>query len=245
MKTPTKPGASGGAPNTQFFSRLLFVRTKNAFTLIELLVVIAIIAILAAILFPVFARARENARRASCLSNMKQIGLGILQYSQDYDEKVVFTYVILKDPDGKFAGYYRWQDSLQPYLKSYQLVVCPSDSKPAEDDTTAGHLKSSYATNSVTKIGTQYLDSPMNNSYRPALSLAQYEEPATTLLMCDASELEIFQDTQTDWGNAGGTKEDALRVAKRHLEGANYLFADGHVKWLRDSKKAMWTLAAD
>ena len=94
---------------------------KSAFTLIELLVVIAIIAILAAILFPVFARARENARRSSCASNLKQIGLGFIQYTQDYDEKYMPVFVNL-GPDSKM-----WAQQLQPYIKSVQLFACPSN----------------------------------------------------------------------------------------------------------------------
>src|SRR5688572_18777417 len=86
---------------------------KQGFTLIELLVVIAIIAILAAILFPVFARARENARRASCQSNLKQIGLGIAQYSQDYDEKLTPCY-----DSQTSASSLPWQSLIQPYVKS-------------------------------------------------------------------------------------------------------------------------------
>ena len=100
---------------------------KAAFTLIELLVVIAIIAILAAILFPVFARARENARRASCQSNLKQIGLGLLQYSQDYDEIMVAgrrgTSPYGSNPAGD--GYV-WNDAIFPYVKSEQIFNCPS-----------------------------------------------------------------------------------------------------------------------
>lgn len=94
---------------------------RKGFTLIDLLVVIAIISILAAIPFPVFARARENARRSSCQSNLKQIGLGFMQYSQDYDEKFP-----LARPGA--AGTATWDVSLQPYLKSTQILVCPSDS---------------------------------------------------------------------------------------------------------------------
>src|SRR6476661_3585247 len=96
---------------------------KRAFTLIELLVVIAIIALLAAILFPVFARARENARRSSCINNLKQLGLGLQQYTQDYDEML---------PAGNSAanGFWGqgWAGAIYPYVKSTQLYKCPNDS---------------------------------------------------------------------------------------------------------------------
>src|SRR5687767_13552480 len=122
--------------------------TPRGFTLIELLVVIAIIAILAAILFPVFARARENARRASCQSNLKQIALGMIQYTQDYDERLPLmfymrnmTYLPAGDPgqlpnpmtyDSNVTGgnfVTSWVDEIQPYVKSQQIFACPSDSK--------------------------------------------------------------------------------------------------------------------
>ncbi len=108
-------------------------KTCSAFTLIELLVVIAIIAILAAILFPVFARARENARRSSCQSNRKQIGLGVFQYIQDYDEKFPPAIGLGSATGTQAGGNGRpvgWADASQPYLKSTQIYQCPSEPLP-------------------------------------------------------------------------------------------------------------------
>jgi prepilin-type N-terminal cleavage/methylation domain-containing protein/prepilin-type processing-associated H-X9-DG protein len=97
---------------------------RSAFTLIELLVVIAIIAILAAILFPVFAKAREKARQTSCASNLKQLGLGLLQYAQDYDELLPRGYTSPPSRD--------WFSDCTPYLKSTQIRVCPSKHTQAQ-----------------------------------------------------------------------------------------------------------------
>jgi prepilin-type N-terminal cleavage/methylation domain-containing protein/prepilin-type processing-associated H-X9-DG protein len=106
-------------------------RETSGFTLIELLVVIAIIAILAAILFPVFAQAREKARQASCLSNQKQLGLGIMQYVQDYDETYPQAYYYKNNTattnGGSTGGYATWTATIQPYVKNAQVFVCPSD----------------------------------------------------------------------------------------------------------------------
>ncbi|MFM2222996.1 MAG: hypothetical protein RLZZ78_1253, partial [Armatimonadota bacterium] len=104
---------------------------RNAFTLIELLVVIAIIAILAAILFPVFAQAREKARAASCLSNEKQIGLGLMMYTQDYDETYPTAYFYKNNTattnGGSAGGYVHFTAMIHPYIKNEQVWVCPSD----------------------------------------------------------------------------------------------------------------------
>lgn len=109
-------------------------KENRGFTLIELLVVIAIIALLAAILFPVFARARENARRASCQSNLKQIGIGLFQYIQDYDEAMPLI------SDNLGGDTFVWQDLVQPYLKSEQIFSCPS-SKTTGTSKTSHHYR--------------------------------------------------------------------------------------------------------
>jgi prepilin-type N-terminal cleavage/methylation domain-containing protein/prepilin-type processing-associated H-X9-DG protein len=110
--------------------------SRKAFTLIELLVVIAIIAILAAILFPVFAQAREQARKTNCLSNTKQIGLAAMMYAQDYDEILAetgYTGVcsrpgVCEFNDGAWSGVLSWPLAIIPYKKNFQILVCPSDS---------------------------------------------------------------------------------------------------------------------
>ncbi len=196
---------------------------RQGFTLIELLVVIAIIAILAAILFPVFARARENARRSSCQSNMKQIGLAVLQYTQDYDEKMPKAFV---DPnvDGSWmyatstvaygggtaaalgstlSAYNPAKGSIYPYTKSVQLFVCPSDT---------ANQGNSYSMNQLAGYA----------------ALASFNNSANTLLF--AEEAMNSQGSTDDASIDGATN---LPLSKRHLETSNILFADGHVKSLR------------
>ena len=154
---------------------------KTGFTLIELLVVIAIIAILAAILFPVFARARENARRASCQSQEKQIALGFKQYLQDYDEL--------------YPTVGNWAPALDPYMKSTQIFKCPSDSAAGTN---------SYAYNLLLDSKNE---SQMNNS-----SL-------------------IVLLTETPGSNFTSASVPVAAATTRHLDGSNYAYVDGHVKW--------------
>jgi len=215
------------------------MRSKG-FTLIELLVVIAIIAILAAILFPVFARARESARRASCLSNLKQIGLGIMQYTQDYDEKYPLcirgqwgntaAYTKVTDPslpgahfktnDGSHLDYwFTWMDMIQPYVKSWQVFVCPSATNTATTP--------SYGYN-------YYL-----RSY--AVSLSEIESPSLTALAMDDNDQ--YNLASMSCVSAGVWLSDT--TASRHpwvaphMEGANFIYFDGHAKWLAHNNSAI------
>ncbi len=232
-----------------------WVRKRTGFTLIELLVVIAIIAILAAILFPVFARARENARRASCQSNLKQIGLGMMQYSQDYDEKLV--------PMWNYTGgaatppLVWWEDNIQPYVRSYQLFICPSQSPPSgytygRPPGLPNPLYSSYVLNNVTNpsldTGQGYIYGVHNGpSVSAGKSLAAIDDVATTISMFDGGVTkEVTVWDRTDIGaTAAGVCGATGCVLKRHLEGANFLFFDGHVKFLGRSQPNMWTIKSD
>ena len=189
---------------------------RRAYTLVELLVVIAIVALLAAILFPVFARARENARRASCQSNLKQISMGAMQYIQDYDER--FPLGITTDGNGIFSNSF---DLLQPYLKSPQIGICPSDSNPPSVNLSYlnGSKPVSYTAN--VKVTT----APFLGE-NPPPNIAQVGQSARLPLIWDATNLSM--DPVPD-----------VKVMRRHLGGANCLFADGHVKWIK-SHPELW-----
>ncbi|MDQ3814275.1 MAG: DUF1559 domain-containing protein, partial [Armatimonadota bacterium] len=163
-------------------------RTRTGFTLIELLVVIAIIALLAAILFPVFARARENARKTSCANNVKQLGLAFAQYTQDYDEMMPLLF-IESAPAGAANQRGTWQ-IIMPYVKSQQVYQCPSDSNktlPGWGSATSPEwplFPVSYAVNGQIGGGWVSLaDSSTTNEGATALS--DYVNPVGTVLMAD------------------------------------------------------------
>ena len=187
---------------------------RKGFTLIELLVVIAIIAILAAILFPVFARARENARRSSCQSNLKQLGLGFIQYTQDYDEKLPDTGEISNAPVGSWVPgggvttatpCAAELGALYPYVKSTQIYICPSDVD-----------------------GKKKLLSYSMNEECGKKNLAAASQTSITILLLDESS--TLNDGNFRSALSAGTYDAPTFI---HLEGANLAFMDGHVKWRR------------
>ncbi len=166
---------------------------KAGFTLIELLVVIAIIAILAAILFPVFAQAREKARQASCMSNMKQIGLGSNMYLQDYDEAYpchkwdVDGVVDTPLPDGRiYRGHVKWPLLFYPYIKNIGVYSCPSDENPRSyygDNGTANPYVSTWGK----PIPMSYIENAHMFDRTTALGLAEVKFPADTYWVADAN----------------------------------------------------------
>jgi prepilin-type N-terminal cleavage/methylation domain-containing protein/prepilin-type processing-associated H-X9-DG protein len=185
---------------------------RRGFTLIELLVVIAIIAILAAILFPVFAKAREKARQTSCLSNMKQLILGVMQYAQDYDERIpqhgtrCNAAGVGGDGTGNPDNRCQW-DKIEPYVKNTQCRYCPS----------GPGLR--YGWN-------------IDGAITPGASLAAFTLPSQTVLMGDTAYTGPF----FRWGTPGrcptGQSITNLGcIADRHNEGANFALMDGHAKW--------------
>jgi len=233
--------------------------TRQGFTLIELLVVIAIIAILAAILFPVFARARENARRSSCQSNMKQIGLGLLQYVQDYDEvlppawlKDSATIAGLSGGDGaSSATQWKWMDAVQPYTKSEQIFNCPSHTTTQPYSMRSGVNYGSYAINAAYAGTTTFggVDpKPPASDYSSGglfpVTLASLEEPVTTVWAMDIEKngtddrfYRFIWTTANPTVNTSATPRTLVspiassgRVVERHLDTTNVLYCDGHVK---------------
>jgi prepilin-type N-terminal cleavage/methylation domain-containing protein/prepilin-type processing-associated H-X9-DG protein len=215
---------------------------RRGFTLIELLVVIAIIAILAAILFPVFARAREKARQTSCLSNMKQIVTGSLMYVQDYDE-VLFGH--LQGTRGSFypAVYpngdpaLNWAQQIYPYVKNEQLFVCPSRSGAGwvydADPATAWPNPDYYFGYGMNYWMTWYYY--YSATYKT--ELAGFPNPAGTIWFTDCNYYVVYPTFYLATYPADPTygQNGTARLQNRHNNGANVGFLDGHAKWMTDS----------
>jgi prepilin-type N-terminal cleavage/methylation domain-containing protein/prepilin-type processing-associated H-X9-DG protein len=246
-----------GKTSTQEGTHRLHVRHRG-FTLIELLVVIAIIAILASILFPVFARARENARRSACQSNLKQIGLGIMQYVQDYDEKYPPSGFRSATNSACTSALYRcnpWQGLIQPYVKSTQLFACPSNTRNTATITGSsmiwntsipGGIPVSYMAN-----GGVQNNASIAPSGRPMNGIPDGGGIALSALQESAQTIQIHENVGTtndpDVWNSQTSYSDGTVVLTNHLGMANFLFSDGHVKALKPMATIgtvnMWSVA--
>ena len=217
-------------------------RHSRGFTLIELLVVIAIIAILAAILFPVFARARENARKSTCQSNLKQTMLGILQYVQDYDERMPpyrwvqasATSIWYDRDNGAANDRHFWLQAIQPYLKNTQMLFCPSQSW-----------------NMVTLSGGKMLPAYAYNGTMNYRAIAEYQSTSDKICIGDLGQPADSTRTppgyQENWFINTGVTTTWLQYtwwSKIHLDGGNYAYLDGHVKWHNEKDRILGPIVA-
>lgn len=284
------------------------LRRKNGFTLVELLIVVCIVAILAAILFPVFSRARENARRSSCQSNLKQISMAVMQYVQDYDEKFPMGEIYPVQPTDKacaaaaaaeFTPKFKtlaltstttssqnmltWMSVIYDYTKSTQIYMCPSGPSLADGANWSASWRGvsgfGYAYNplifqnwiwdAVEITGGKDSIDASCNILKPsiasgALAASRLTAPASVTMLadrgqtsresldcvdpvgkshyCSCSHGGTAQNSNvTGWLNgeddlsASSVAGQGTNPARRHFEGGNHLFADGHVKWLSHS----------
>lgn len=215
------------------------VRRKRGFTLIELLVVIAIIAILASILFPVFASARDRARGAACMSNMKQLGTGILMYLQDNDEHLFFraAKTAAQTRTNQAAGAtvpneLNWWNQLMPYLKTSGVYKCPSDGQPSTTslDVSGNIIPRSY----VVSNAVEYLNASQITQASQAIVVS--EKWGTDLSVPakanNESWFEAFDgDMNPDVNDP--VNRPMCKFANRHQGGMECAFFDGHAKWLK------------
>jgi prepilin-type N-terminal cleavage/methylation domain-containing protein len=230
--------------------------SKSAFTLVELIVVIAIVAILAAILFPVFAQARENARQAQCISNLRQIGMGLTLYIQDSDETTPLSYY---GPGGLAASgtpsdsttYYKWMDAIYPYIKSDAVFDCPDDHYAPIYHYRSGINYGSFGVNGAySKIGDK--ETPPRSSFNYTVQLSQIKTPSNTVWATDTNDADTTHPGGSSGGSFGFTWPDPQHnpsivsipngtfqleqptlgggLSARHTTMTDAVFCDGHAK---------------
>ena len=228
--------------------------TRRGFTLIELLVVIAILAILAAILFPVFARAREKARQASCQSNLRQLGLATLMYAQDYDERLPWWDYTQGELNGSGFSHCR---AVYPYVNNLQLFACPSGT-----GVPPGHTSDPATWNTYGEGTPRFrFPGPITRGYAwnqtifgvPAAvgrhaSLGAVVRPSSTFMVSDSAHV-VGLPGAIVFAESFGTIPDYLANLpddnlSRHNGGENHSFVDGHVKWL-NSRTVLDAFATD
>jgi len=212
--------------------------TRAGFTLIELLVVVSIIGLLTAILFPAFARARENVRRTACSSNLKQIGLGLLQYIQDYDETNTLHWYGTSSGASDATTNYKWMDAIFPYVKSEALFNCPGHSLPVTIGTSTFD-KYKFRTDrnfGSYGINAAYYSAPIDGELTSPFhnrAVASWEAPSTTIYAMDTA---ARYDIGWPSGNPPiiGTTPRYLpseyMMVERHLGTVAILYCDGHAK---------------
>jgi prepilin-type N-terminal cleavage/methylation domain-containing protein/prepilin-type processing-associated H-X9-DG protein len=206
---------------------------EKGFTLIELLVVIAIIAILAGILFPVFAKAREKARQTNCLSNEEQLGLAVMQYTSDYDDH--FPSQVSAEPGDGLTGAWIYYDlfedgfdvakgSLYPYVKSKAVYVCP-------DDGTAAKNGLSYSMGACLAA-----DEPAGGGFEAGRPINAIQNPSVMLMLGEESSFTLTGGLadSTDYGTSddGHFQVYYGSLSTRHTGGSNIVFVDNHAKWM-------------
>jgi prepilin-type N-terminal cleavage/methylation domain-containing protein len=222
---------------------------RMGLTLIELLVVIAVISVLAALLFPVFSRARESGRRTSCLSNVRQLGSAFLMYAGDYDETlpnatdgpqgenraggwVFFNHFPANDTQYKRDNFNTQMGSLYSYVKGPQIFICPSDS----EGKLAGN---SYAANSCLFNGSVFIQA--EKGFKTGRSLASFNDSATWMLMGEEAS-PLFSDPDSNASARTRSTDDGYLLytmnlfTTRHFDGSNISFLDSHTKGLRFEK---------
>jgi len=216
-------------------------KSLKAFTLIELLVVIAIIAILAAILFPVFAQAREKARQSTCLSNIKQIGLGMIMYIDDYDETFPMGMIneseALNDTSGRKT--ITWMYQIHPYVKNTKIFWCPSRGKlnNTVDDLRYGrghYALNTYVSGLFEADTTNFPNYTATGVYGGTVtSMGAIERPTAAMVFEACYLWPGYPKTQNAWGTVywpGGTRSNTLSI-DYHNGGANYSSFDGSAKY--------------